>query len=776
LLACGLLLGSLAGSRVPAGCVVPLLGFALVTLGLLALRPGPAATVAALFFTAVALGAAGAAVESLRHASAPLRAWVAAHEARGPVEVHGVATLDLPGEPGAPLVLDVVSITSGGREEAVTGRVRIEVGGQAARPVVVQGDRVSVWTELRFPRGFGTPGAFDPVAHAARAGIHAVGYCKSARLVTLNGPHDPASWRSRLGRARGVARRRIQESLLPGQEQALVRAMVLGDRVGIDRDVSEAFRIAGTYHVLALSGAQVALLAGLLGVLLTRARVPRAPRALILGAALCAYAHFVGGDVPVVRATVAAVVLLLGQALELDADAPNLVGGAACLLLVHRPSSALDIGFQLSFAATLGILLFTGSVVRRLPALPFRAEVALAASLAAQVTLLPLLALHFHRLAPAALVLNLIAVPLSGVVLLAGFAVVVAGAVSEVLAGALGSVAWVGAHALLVSGEVVRHAPWLDVRSPGPGAAGLALHYAGLFALARGAGRRGACVLAAGMALAVWGPGPGPGDGRLHLSVLDVGQGDSLVVRSPHGRTWVVDGGGFPESTLDVGEAVVAPFLWSQGLTRLQGIVATHPHPDHVGGLPFLLHEFEVGQLWEGVAPRSDRGHARFEKTVREWGGSRVSVHRGVAATWDGVAVRVLGPRGGSVPWRTRNDDSVVLALTLGDVTLLLPGDIEAAAERALDAMPAAVLKVAHHGSRTSSTPGLLARVSPRIAIVSAGHRSHFGHPHPEVVARLGALGVPVLRTDRDGTITVSTDGHALWVSTHRDPWPVEVR
>ena len=775
-IACGLLLGSIVGPGLPAHAVAVLLALAVALLAMVAVRPEGPRIALALAAAAIALGAAGAAVETRRYEAAPLRAWVASHEDAGPVRLQGVAVEDLAGEAGAPLVLDVRSLTLRGLEQPLAGRVRIEVGGAAARPQVVQGDRVAAWVELRLQRGFLTPGAFDPAAWAAAEGIHAAGYCKSAALVEVGGPEDPGAWTTRIGHVRSWARARIREAVLPGQEQALVRAMVLGDRVGIDPEVSESFRMAGTYHVLALSGAQVALLAGLLIATLRRARLPRGPRALAVSLALVAYAQLVGGDVPVVRATVVAVVMLLGRALEQDACPVNLLAAAACLLLVHRPSAACDLGFQLSFAATLGILLFTGAIVRRLPVLPFRVELALAASLAAQVTLLPLLAHSFHRLAPAALLLNLAAVPLSGALLLVGLVVVLAGAVSPALATAVGYAAWLVGHALLMSGEMVRHAPWLDVRTPGPGISGVLLHYAGLAALARGARRRGAVVLSAGLALVVWGPGPRPGDGLLHLTVLDVGQGDGLVVRSPNGRVWVVDAGGFPDSTLDMGEAVVGPFLWSEGYRHVDGAVATHPHPDHVGGLPFVSRVFAAPWLWEGVAPRHDRGHAEMEEALRGFRGTRLAVHRGTAASWDGIDVRVLGPQGGAPPWRTRNDDSVVLALTFGEVTLLLAGDIETPAERSLAPPAASVLKVPHHGSRTSSTPGLLAEVRPRLALVSAGYRNHFGHPHPEVVARYAAAGIRLLRTDRDGTITVSTDGRSLWVSTFREPAPARWR
>jgi competence protein ComEC len=406
----------------------------------------------------------------------------------------------------------------------------------------------------------------------------------------------------------------------------------------------------------------------------------------------------------------------------------------------------------------------------RLPRMKWRLEQALAASLAAQAALVPLLLVHFHRLAVAALVLNLAAVPLSGAVLLAGFAVVAASAGPAALASRVGDVAWIFAHALLRSGEVVRRVPGLDLRHPTPPTWAIAVFLGGLLLLcAQGRFRAGAFTTAAGLAALLLAARPAPADGRLSLTALDVGQGDCLAVRSPRGRLWMVDAGGSFDARFDIGEAVVGPYLWGQGWRRIEALVLTHAHPDHVGGAPFLLRAFDLRGTWEGPAPRHDRGYADLDTALRAGGVSRRTVFRGVHDDWDGVAVDVEGPRPpGRPPWTTRNDDSLVLALRWGRVTFLLTGDIEAAGEDALGGVPAQVLKVPHHGSRSSSTPRFVAAVSPRIAVVSVGHANRFGHPHPDVVDRYARAGVWLLRTDRDGAVTVSTDGERVFVRTFR--------
>jgi competence protein ComEC len=332
------------------------------------------------------------------------------------------------------------------------------------------------------------------------------------------------------------------------------------------------------------------------------------------------------------------------------------------------------------------------------------------------------------------------------------------------------------AWALLMSGELVRVAPWLDVRVATPSIGPAVVSMAGLVAFARGR-RRGLVLWAAGTLCLVGGWGPRTLDGRLQVTFLDVGQGDAIVIRSPHGRTWMVDSGGSFDTRFDVGEAVLGPYLWRDGAPVLRGLVLTHAHPDHVGGVPFLLRAFDVREVWEGIAPRHDRAYDELAATMAKAHTARRAVSRGIEADWDGVHALVLGPSPPArTPWRTRNDDSVVLALRYGEIVLLLTGDVEAAGEAALDAPRVFALKVAHHGSRSSSTPALLARTAPRVAIVSVGDHSRFGHPHPEIVARYRRAGVVLFRTDRDGAVTLSTDGTRVWMATNADGWTARIR
>jgi competence protein ComEC len=264
---------------------------------------------------------------------------------------------------------------------------------------------------------------------------------------------------------------------------------------------------------------------------------------------------------------------------------------------------------------------------------------------------------------------------------------------------------------------------------------------------------------------------------RLELSVLDVGQGDSLFVSFPRGRTMLVDAGGEigtfhsggMRSGIDVGEDVVSPYLWSRGVKRIDVVALTHGHEDHLGGLTAVFENFRVGEFWVGRDVQS-AAYRQVVALARAYGVPVRHLKQGDSFSEDGVAGSVLWPDDLSEGQSAKNDDSLVMRLSDGAETFLLPGDIERPSERKILAEEQLTgvnfLKVAHHGSKTSTTDPFLAAARPQFAAISVGRDNVFGHPSVEVTDRLEAAGVRVYRTDRDGAITASTDGKTLSVST----------
>ena len=742
-----------AGAGASEALALAALVVLLLALALLA-RPSGAAL--ALGAAAVALGALAADVEGVRFEQGGLRqALVAAGWEPEAVRLVGFVRGDArPREGRLRVTLDVEEVRVGGRREIRRGRVQVEVGGQAELPALMDGERIAVWATVR-PE--------DPV-RGARRGLVGRGYCKTALLLERYGEGDAGPLRRLTARVRARLRASLMTALLPGPERGLVLAMVLGDRSELDEETAEAFRASGTYHVLALSGAQVALVAGLIVGALRWLRVGPGPEAVLTSLAVWFYALLVGGDVPIVRAALMASAVLGGRAFDLAGDAANLLGLAGLVLLVWQPGYAFDVGFQLSFGATLGILALVGPLGRGVPPLPLRMELALVASLAAQAVLSPLLALQFHRLAPGALLLNLAAVPLSAGVLLAGLATIALAPV-PLLGPAVADVAWIAAHALRRSGDLGPLGPWLDLRVAGPTLVVVGIHVAALSLIVRGRRGRGLGLLVVSHLGLLAGSPPLTGDGRLHLSVLDVGQGDCLLLRSPSGRALLVDTGGSWNPRFDVGERRVAPVLWRFGIRRLDAMILTHAHGDHVGGAPFLLRAFHVEEVWTGPAPVRSPTWRRLDRILRRAGVGRRALARGAVLEWDGVELQVLGPRPpAGPPRRARNEDSLVLLARLGAVAFLLPGDVGGGAEDGLVLPRCMVVKVPHHGSRTSSRPLLVRSTRPRVAVASLGSRNPFGYPHPSVVERYREAGALFLRTDRDGQVDVATDGSRVWV------------
>ena len=653
---------------------------------------------------------------------------------------------------------------------------------------------------LRRPSRYLDPGVPDHERALARRGTALVGTTKSGALVEVLAR---GSWIDEgLASVRAFSRRAIGDAVgrWSPRSAAIVAAIVIGDRAGLDEDVQRRLQEAGTYHVIAISGCNIAILAGLLlGAFRTAGWLGRGAMVAAI-ALLIVYAMLVGGGASVDRATLMAVVYFIGRALDHRSPPLNSLAVVAALLVAGDPLSVADPAFILTCGATLAILVVVpavtkwnaesaehaaksiGSAVSALSAVKRVALAMFAASAAAEAMLFQVGAIVFSRVTFAGLGLNFIAIPLMGVAQIAGMAVVPLATLWTPLASIAGWVAHAGAAGLVRSADLVRFAPAMTYRVAPPSPMAVAIYYAAAIAwwtVARGASRATrwtAAVVA--VAAAFWilidprAVLAARGDGRLHVTFLDVGQGDAAFVRFPGGSTLLVDAGGLSSSsTFDIGDRVVAPVIRDAGFARLDEIVLTHGDPDHIGGAPAILREFRPKEVWEGVpVPRFEPLNAL--RAAAEAGDARwTTMYRGTRRVIDGVEVIARHPA--MEEWerqKVRNDDSIVLELRWGDVSVLLTGDIGRMVERDIAPLipPARlrILKVPHHGSLTSSSNEFLAAVRPQVAVVSAGRNNHFGHPAPEVLDRYRAIGSAIFRTDQDGAVTVDTDGKTIDVHT----------
>jgi competence protein ComEC len=705
----------------------------------------PALSAAALLVAVVATGALRAAPlpappDDVARLELPARAHVEGRLGADPRRLAPEA---------ARLVLDVERVDGRRRQ----GRVQLTVRGPL--PPLARGQRLAVDARLHRAVGFRNPGVFDYAAHLAREGIRVVGAVPAERVLALE-PAAPA-WPARL-RRRAIA---AMGEALPPVSAALLAGLLLGERGDLPADVQDAFRRAGVYHVLAVSGFNVALVAAAAWGLLATLRAP--PRVAWAGAiaAVAAYAAIVGPEPSVLRATVMAVLVLAALLLEREAAVVNGLALAALVILALRPGDLADPGFQLSFAATLGIVLA--------PRPRHVVAGALAVSLAAQAAVTPITLAHFNQLSLIGPLANLAAVPLAALATVVGLVAVLLGFASDGAGATLLAGTWPSLLLLRWTAALAAAVPGAVVHLPAPGPAASLAYAAGLAAAlgawrlaatdrrrARRLGAAAAALLGAALVLGAW-PLLRPADGRLRLTVLDVGQGDAIVIESPDGRVALVDAGPGGPYRPDAGARVIAPYLWNRGVLALDAVLLTHADADHAGGAPSLLRRVPAALRWD--RERLARGPVFLGP---------------VMLTLVSPAARAVdeAPPSPAPPWpgaRRRNDEAIVVRVEWRLASFLLASDIEAPAEHALVAsgrpLAATVLKVAHHGARTSTTPGFVAAVRPTLAVVSVGARNAYGHPDPGTLARLRAVGARVYRTDRDGAVILETDGRILEVT-----------
>lgn len=619
------------------------------------------------------------------------------------------------------------------------------------------GARLRVQGYLRRPAGYANREPSPPGPWRLRV--------KSRRLLAVEAGPGPLARLSAAARLPIEAAYRAAEDRTTasgGEGIALARALVLGDAGRLPLAWRRGLRSAGLAHLVALSGLHVGMLAA--GALLFGAFLPRAPRLLAAALSIGAYLLVAGPLPSLLRAAAMALLAVLALLLERPPAGANALGWAVVLLVLHRPEVVLLASFRLTVAATAGILLLAPPFAARLQArLPAALARPLAISLAAELATLPIALPLFHTAPPLAPLANLAAIPWTALALGASFAWTTAALVSARFAAflvpALDLVAAPFGWPATAGARLFRGVPLLA--SP-LAASLLALGLALL--LLSGRGRRGRCrmvlALAALLAAAALIAVPQMASHGVELALLDVGQGDAILLRDGR-RAILVDGGG--KHGVDLGGRVLLPALLAEGVQRLDALVLTHPDADHCQGLVDLAAYVEVEEIWtapgwppEGCAWELLSLPARLRVL---WAGERAVVGR-----WHFLA---LNPAPGDR--RGVNVRSLVLLAEANGRRALLTGDAEAPAERRMlrelgdGGLRADILKVGHHGSKTSTTDDFLAAISPRLALISDGIANVYHHPSPVVLRRLQKRAIPTLRTDRDGEVVVRIgEGGAL--------------
>ena len=677
----------------------------------------------------------------------------------------------------------------------VRGRVQLTVLaplGERFAP----GTRLVAIATLDRIRNYQTPGAFDYRLQMAARDIAVAGWVRSAAEI-LAAPETEVATVRQVRFLPEQVRQHLFAFLGRHFGRDLVgmyQALLTGSLVNVRPALIEAFKANGCFHVLSISGLHFSLLGlfsvGLWTLLLKRSQwlllhthVPTL--ALVLTAPiLLFYTCIAGMNVPAVRALITALLVLFAAVLRRQRSFGPLIAAAALIVLAVSPLALFTASFQLSFAAVLAINL----IYPRLPALnvdprdgwPRRAlalvQSLLLVSVAATLGTLPFMLLHFNRISLIGPLANLVIEPLLCLwALPCGLLAIPFVGVAPGLAVLLFNLGSGGMRLALWLTELTAALPAASVWTITPNPAELILFFAALTLLLRpGASRshRWAALalfvlLAGSFTRSLW-PGVGARE-TLRTTLLDVGQGSSTLIELPDGRTVLVDGGGYESDRFNVGEALIAPFLWQKRLWRLDTLVVTHPHKDHYNGLPFVFDRFRPGRVIVNGDSGEEPAYARFLARVRERGTPVQLARTGdMLMKGENLTLTCAGMHGlldEGMHWST-NDRSMVLHLRYGQRSLLLPADISVAAEDRLVAtgrdLHSDLLVAPHHGSATSAGPALMRAVSPAVVAVSVSRARRDTLPAPQHLQAWRAQGRMVVTTADQGTLVFSTDGHDL--------------
>ncbi len=705
-------------------------------------------------------------------------------------------------------------------------------------PQLSYGQRVDIEGRVRRPHNFDNPGSFDYTGYLARRHIFWNISVSSPEHVRLLPCACGDRFHAAVYRLRGTAIGRLEQLYgKDSREIAMLRAILLGESSQLRRVWKDQFRRTGTYHTLVVSGLHVTVLAAIFLFLFRLLGLPRSWTLVVVTLIAWGYAILTGCNTSVIRSASGLSLYLIAGYFFRQRRLLNILAAIAIVFLVIDPEQLFEAGFQFSFLAVAMIGAFAAPLLERTTApyrralrglgdverdhgapslaAQFRVELRLLAetvrlytpiperwtltaasvvlhgvyyladltvvSAVIQVGLLLPMVRYFHRVSWSGLLANPVVIPLMSLAVPVGFLAVATGwSLPVSLAGALTSlslrvVTWF-AH-LEPEWRVPDPPLWLAmlfVSSLVIAAVAIRLRNRLKWAAYAGSSLCGIVLL-----LHPFAPRVKPG--CLELTAVDVGQGESLFLALPGGKTLVVDGGGIPlhgrrmKPELDLGEDVVSPYLWTRSIRHVDVLVSTHGHEDHIDGLFALLENFHPNELWVGAASRSTTTEELKHRARKR--GVRVRIlHAGCGFEFGGARVKVLSPAMGDTgDGQARNDNSLVFRLSYGRHSFLLTGDMERRVEQRLirDGVlrRTDVLKVPHHGSRTSSTPAFLDRLRPGFAVVSAGFENPYRFPHTAVLRRLAQTHTAVFQTDRDGLVTIRTDGKRFSITTRR--WPV---
>lgn len=654
---------------------------------------------------------------------------------------------------------------------AVSGKTIVYAQQEPKSIVAAYQDKIEAVGKLSLPHAYNNPGMIDTVVMLKRQGITSRLYTQQLKLL---GQQGETSWLETLAVWRMQVKQQMLAIMPPGDAAVLI-GMLFGGYEGIRRDIVRDFSTTGIVHILSVSGTHIALVAGVILWLCTRLNMKYNITIVLASGGIAGYAVLSGLTPPVVRSALMGLILLAAIGLKREKDAPNALVLTALGMLAYQPHLLYDISFQLSFVSTAGLVFLYPKLCKFLSYyLPDSLSGALAVTIAAQLAVLPFIAWHFNSFSLSAFIANILVVPIIESLVVIGLL----GCLALSFLPFLGKLAFIVCS--LSIGLVIQltallaSLPFSSVYMPALDIPASLVYYFLLYwifdylplpyTFKEVIRRWPYCSIGVSATLAaaifIYSIFPRP----VTVHFIDVGQGDATLITTPHGHAVLIDTGGAANAELfDIGEKVTLPYLRHYGVLSLDYLFLTHGHNDHAGGAAYIAANIPVRSI---MLPQEDY-HPAVKSLVRAVKYNNIiPQYKGQQIILDGVTIRVIYAPSYN-PERKINENSSIIRIDYGQHSFLITGDLEAKGEKAAlteGIQTATVLKVGHHGAKTSSTPMFLQAVSPQYAVISVGYHNMFGHPHQEVIERLTNRNITIFRTDQEGAITFRTDGKILTV------------
>ena len=714
------------------------------------------------------------------------------------------------------LVIQCIRVVEDNSYRPVSGSIRLVIPDDLN---FQYGDFIRFHTSLKKIRSFQNSGGFNYERYMNLQGIYATGFVANNSDIILLRQNTASGIRLKLETFRLYLKEIIYQNASSPQRE-IIEAMTIGNQNAIPVDVRNNFNKTGTSHILSISGLHIGMVAAMTfffislilkssEYLMLRFNIIKAASAAAFLMVLI-YALIAGMGVTVVRSALMAIVFLCALFLDRQKDIYNALALTALIILIITPDALFDISFQLSFTAVLAIIY----IVPRFSNFPFplpaglpvwcqkiirQIFLSILVCVAATLGTMPLIIFYFNRFSAITIIANLITVPLLGTIALVFcMAFILCAFFSPIIAGFFIKIS---SFFVQISVDIINSLAslsWSSFSFTKPNITEIVMFYLLIFISLRFIDLRHVSGIKKGfleryplflkfilitiiiflLADAAYLLSKDKLSSDLRVTLIDVGQGSSILVRFPGGKNMLIDGGGFPDSSFDMGKLVVAPFLYHERISKIDIIVLSHPHPDHLQGLLYITDNFGVQEIWSTGLRLDDEIFRQWEKIINQ---KQIKVNYMSAQSptreINGAQVNILWPLKPLKVDATDqfydmvNDESMVIKINYGQVSFLMPADISAFVERQLmksgQNLHSDVLFVPHHGSSRSSSSDFIRKVSCRYAVNSAGKNNAFHHPHPATLKRLTEANVNILRTDQDGAITMATDGAKMAVDAY---------